>query len=177
MSRGRWPKTFQGKDGRVYAIRPLRPDDTERMIDFLARLSPETRYRRFHIPIPDPPREEMLRSVGEHVAISSERGVALIALDNDQIVGSARCMRAEPDTPDAEAAVVVRDDFQGRGIGKHLLLTLVEEARARGIRTLYAYIQPYNTRILKMLQRAHLPTRTVFDKGAIRVEVEIAGQE
>ena len=173
MSIGHWPKTFWGKDGRLYTIRPMGPDDTDRMIDFLTRLSPETRYRRFHIPIPDPPREELLRSVGEHIAIPPERGVALVALDNDCIVGSARCVRPTVGDSKAEAAVVVRDDFHGRGIGKQLLLSLVEAARACGIRVLYAYIQPYNTRILDMLRHAHLPTHIVFERGAIRVEVAI----
>lgn len=160
-----------GKDGLTYTIRPLTPEDRERMLDFLAALSPETRYRRFHILIPNPPREELLRRVGEHVAIPSERGVALVALDDDTIVGSARCRRAHAEEVAAEAAVVVRDDYQGRGIGKALLLALVDEARARGIQILYAYIQPDNKRILDMLARAHLPVRTSFEEGAMRVEV------
>ncbi len=50
-------------------------------------------------------------------------------------------------------------------------MALVEEARARGIQVLYAYIQPDNTRILDMLAQAHLPTRTSFEEGAVRVEV------
>lgn len=168
-----YERTFRGKDGRAYTIRPLTPEDAERMMAFLAALSPETRYRRFHILMPDPPREDVLRRVGEHVAIPPARGVALVALDDDTIVGSARCQRAHPEDTAAEAAVVVRDDYQGRGIGKHLLLALVEEARARGVRVLYAYIQPDNKRILEMLARAHLPVRTSFEAGAMRVEVLI----
>ena len=167
-------RTFRGKDGHTYTIRALMPEDAERMLDFLAALSPDTRYRRFHIVIPDPPREELLRRVGEHVTVPPARGVALVALDDDKIVGSARCQRARPDDTAAEAAVVVRDDYQGRGIGKQLLLALVEEARARGVRVLYAYIQPDNKRILDMLARAHLPVRTSFEEGAMRVEVLIA---
>ncbi len=167
-----WPKRFRGRDGCEYIIRPIRPDDVERMLDFLAHLSPETRYRRFHMPLPDPPREELLRRVGETVDVPPEKGVALVALVGDTIVGSARCMRAGCDA-EAEAAVVVRDDYQGKGIGTQLLLELVAEARKHGVSTLYAYIQPDNQRILKLLRRAHLPTTTRLEGSALRVDVDI----
>ena len=168
-----WPKTVRTRRGREIRIRPIRPDDLERMLDFLAHLSPETRYRRFHMPVPDPPRPELLARLGEVVDMPPERGIALVALDDDIIVGSARCVR-DADGECAEAAVVVRDDYQGEGIGTALLRELAHQAQAHGIRVLYAYIQPDNERLLRLIRRARLSLRTRLEEGLLRVEVHLA---
>ncbi len=165
-------KRFWTRDGREVIIRPVRPEDASRMVDFLLHLSPETRYRRFHTYLPNLNDESLLERAGETVSVLPERGIALVALVNDEIVGSARCMR-EDETPLAEAAVVVRDDYQQRGIGTQLLLELVNRARRVGITHLYAYIQPDNLRILDILNKANLPTHTRLEDTLLRVEVDI----
>ena len=168
-----WPQVYITRKGRRVLIRPVRPDDAERMVAFLARLSPETRYRRFHMPVPDPPRRELLRRLGETVDLPPQRGMALIALTDDTIVGSARWVR-EQENASAEAAVVVQDDYQGEGIGSLLLRGLVQTARAAGVTRLYAYVHPDNRRILDLLRRAQLPTSTRLEGPLMRVEVDIS---
>ncbi len=171
--RTRWPQTYCTRRGRTIQIRPIQPDDTDRMVDFLAHLSPETRYRRFHMPVPDPSREELLQRIGETVHLPPQRGLALVALFEDAIIGSARCVREDNGTV-AEAAVVVRDDFQGEGIGSVLLSVLAHAARQMGITTLYAYIQPDNHRVIHLLRKAGLPTSTHLEGPLMRVEVDIS---
>ena len=168
-------KRFWTSDGREVVIRSVRPEDAQRMVDFLLHLSPETRYRRFHTFLPNSNDETLLERAGETVKVPPGRGVALIALVGNDIVGSARCLR-EDHGPVAEAAVVVRDDYQRLGIGTQLLLELVNRARRLGITHLYAYIQPDNRRILDILQKAHLPTTTRLEDMLLRVEVDIRGE-
>jgi len=118
------------------------------------------------------PEEEVWRRVPEFVNVPPERGGAIVALHGHTIVGSARLMR-EPDAAIAEAAVVVRDDYQGQGIGSRLLEELITLARLLGVRRLFAYVQPDNQRILQLLRRARLPVHTTMESGELRVEVEI----
>ena len=42
------------RDGSEVELRPLEPDDRERLVRLFYRLSPESVYRRFMSPIPDP---------------------------------------------------------------------------------------------------------------------------
>ena len=56
----------------------------------------------------------------------------------------------------AESAVVVEDDYQGRGLGKLLLWRLVNYARARGIHILRGNLQVGNNRMLDLVRRSGL---------------------
>ena len=43
------------RDGRPCHVRPIRPDDADRLVEFHSRLSPETIYFRFFAPYPSSP--------------------------------------------------------------------------------------------------------------------------
>jgi RimJ/RimL family protein N-acetyltransferase len=115
------------------AFRHIQPDDKGRLAAGLARLSPETRHRRFLVPKPRFSSAE-LRYLTEidgfdHVAI-----VAVLDDDPEAIVGVARFVRLAEDPATAEAAIVVGDAWQGQGLGRELGLRLADEARERGVR-------------------------------------------
>lgn len=123
---------LQLPDGTEVLVRPIRPDDKDLLVDGLARLSPESVYRRFLSPKPRFSSGE-LRYLTE---IDGHDHVALVALrpdDPGHLVAVARFVRLADDPVAAEAAIVVGDDHQGRGLGKLLALRLADEARARGI--------------------------------------------
>ncbi len=124
---------FIAKDGTRIAFRHIRPDDKGRLSAALGRLSPESRHRRFLVPKPRFSSSE-LRYLTEidgfdHVAI-----VAVSAEDPDTFYGVARFVRLTDDPETAEAAIVVADSLQGRGLGRELGRRLADEARARGVR-------------------------------------------
>ena len=112
--------------------RHIRPDDKGRLAESLQRLSPESRHKRFLMPKPRFSSSE-LRYLTEidgfdHVAI-----VAVSPEDPDVFYGVARFVRLT-DAPDtAEAAIVVEDELQGRGLGRELGRRLADEARERGV--------------------------------------------
>jgi RimJ/RimL family protein N-acetyltransferase len=113
-------------------FRHIRPDDKGRLAAGLARLSPETRQRRFLMPKPRFSSSE-LRYLTEidgfdHVAI-----VAVSAEDPDVFYGVARFVRLREDPTTAEAAIVVGDPLQGKGLGRELGRRLADEARGRGV--------------------------------------------
>lgn len=131
--------TVQLSDGTELLVRHIRPDDKRLLVDGLARLSPESTYRRFLSP-------KQRFSSGELRYLTEIDGsdhVALVALfpdDPDHLAAVARFVRLADDPEAAEAAIVVGDDVQGRGLGKLLAHRLADEARERGIRRFEATI-------------------------------------
>ena len=107
------------RDGSRVDVRPARPDDRELLREGFERLSPESRYRRFLVPVTTISERWLtyLTNVDHH------DHEALAALDpvTGRGVGVARYVRSEHRRDVAEAAVVVADDWQGRGLGTLLL--------------------------------------------------------
>jgi GNAT superfamily N-acetyltransferase len=108
-------------------IRPVSPGDREGLREMLFRLSRETIYKRFHLPMPRVP-EWVLAYLTDVDHYDKE---SLVALVGDEIVGQAMYARQAACT--AEMAIVVEDRWQSRGIGKLLLSRLAEEAAPRKI--------------------------------------------
>lgn len=119
-------------DGTHLVLRPVRPDDKERIAEAFARMSPRTRYRRFFAPI-NALSEPFLAALTEVDYVDRFAFVALACEgDHQALVGVARYARLE-DRSGAECALVVVDEYQGRGIGTLLLDALIFEALEAGI--------------------------------------------
>lgn len=70
----------------------------------------------------------------------------------------------DPATNRAEVAFVVRDDFQGRGIGTFLTADLIKVARRQGIRGFTAEVL-----------RENRAMQAVFDASGLKVKSRLAG--
>ena len=131
---------FTATDGEHLRIRPIRPADEPLMVRFHASLSRETVYARYfemlglaartaherlrHICRPDLEREAVL--VAEQTFEGQPRIVAVGRLE------------LSADRKEAEAALLVGDRWQGRGIGSELLKRLIGVARVEGVRLIWA---------------------------------------
>jgi GNAT superfamily N-acetyltransferase len=128
-------------------IRPIRPDDQQRLRAFLKSLSSETRYMRFHQVVNDftPAQWRYL------TCVDGRDHVALVACVDRRIVGVSRYIR-DRERPDvAEVAFVVSDELQRQGLGRRLRDRLVTVARANGIRSFEAFVTAHNFRIRRLL--------------------------
>src|SRR3954463_11507636 len=104
-------------------IRPLSAADRHALGTAFERMGDETRYRRFLSAMPRLS-ESQLRFLTD---VDQRRHVAVAAVDaSEGIVGVARFIRI--DGSDAEPAIAIVDDHQGRGLGTALMATLVERA-------------------------------------------------
>ena len=131
-------------DGSPILIRPIRSDDKPLLVHGLARLSEESRYKRFLAPKPRFTAAE-LRYLTE---IDGVDHVAYIALRGDapkELIAVGRMVRSASYPRAAEIAVTVCDDWQRRGIGKLMGDHLAVAARDRGIRYLTATMAADNT--------------------------------
>jgi GNAT superfamily N-acetyltransferase len=145
------PRTAELRDGSQIVIRPIRPDDKGAIQDGFERLSPESRYRRFFAPL-----EELSgRDLRYLTEVDHRDHEALIAFDRPTgtPVGVARYIRSD-DPAEAEVAVTVVDDWQGRGAATALLEGLVERARDEGVERFVALVLSENRDALELF--AHL---------------------
>ena len=135
-------------DGSVVRIRPISPGDGDLLRAGFARLSDESRYRRFL--------SGMARLPDSMVAyltnVDHHDHEALLAVDpaTGEATGVARYVR-EAGTADAETAVTVADDWQGRGLGTALLELLADRARDEGVRRFKASVLADNRPMLEVL--------------------------
>jgi RimJ/RimL family protein N-acetyltransferase len=69
----------------------------------------------------------------------------------------------------AEVSIVVRDDFQGKGIGFELLSYLVVVAKSQGLHTFTADILPENTAVISLIEKLGLEFDRKWDSGLIHI--------
>jgi acetyltransferase len=145
-------ESFQPVIGAPVTIRPLRPDDVGIEREFVTGLSDETRYSRLlggAIKVTD----EYIRRL-THLDWSREVALAAITMlgDAETIIGVARYV-IDGSGEACEFAIVIADAWQGRGIGRRMLLKLVSVARRRSLKRIYGDILSTNHAMLGMARR------------------------
>lgn len=141
-------------------MRPAHPRDFRLLVDFLRCLSPETLALRFFTAGVDP--EAMASNL-----VRYDGGFALVALREGRIIGHA-AYRPTGERM-AEAAVVVADEFQGKGLGTVLLGQIAQAAEAAGVQALEAVVAPGNQRMIRVLRHLGYPTQLRSEPGIVRV--------
>jgi len=140
-------QVLQLTDRSEFVVRPIGPDDAPLLQAFVRRLSPRSRRFRFFVALAELSAAQLDRFVN----VDPARGMALVALSGRQegtaIVAEARYALAQEDD-NAEFAIAVGDDFQGRGLGRHLTKRLLATAWRRGVRRLFGEIMSDNRAML-----------------------------
>ena len=71
-------------------------------------------------------------------------------VERERIVGVSRIV-TNPDGTSCEFALVVGDDFAGRGLGTRLMLSIIEAARGMGLQEIMGLILTNNAPMLKLM--------------------------
>jgi membrane protein YdbS with pleckstrin-like domain/GNAT superfamily N-acetyltransferase len=144
------PMRFTLRNGAPVVIRPILPEDKERLVEGFAQLSETSRYQRFGTPVQHLT-DEQVRYLTE---IDYEDHMAWVALDPNREgqpgLGVARYVRLRDEPTVAEAAVTVVDSHQGLGLGSILLAVLGLSAVAHGIRAFRAYVLEENQQVQEL---------------------------
>jgi len=138
-------------DGEEVLIRPIRPSDEPLMISFHKSLSDESVYLRyFHfVSLIQRIAHERLEKICD---VDYEHEMALVAERKEfQIVAVGRLAKLAVGNG-AEIAIIVTDDFQGRGLGTELVRRLVEIARLEKYAHVAADIMTENTAMQRVFQ-------------------------
>jgi GNAT superfamily N-acetyltransferase len=143
-------------------VRPVRASDKEAIQSAFRHLSPESRYMRF-LALTESLSESQLRFLTE---IDHHDHEALIAYDpaSGDGIAVARFVRSHSDPASAEAAVVVDDDWQGRGLGTALVRLLAQRAREEGVERFEATLLATNDTMLHLIQGLG-PSRVIGRDG------------
>lgn len=146
------PRRLTLRDGRTVIVRTIQPEDKDMLDKAFEKLCKEARYTRFFTTVRAVPADIL------HPTAPGPEGhaVALVALyeegSRQVMTGGARYV-TDAITGTCEFAVTVADDWRGLGLARQLMETLIDIARARGIRQMEGSVLSSNTPMLRLAAR------------------------
>ncbi len=158
------------RDGRAVLLRPIDGKDADRLVDLHNSLSFDSQYFRFFGPKP-----RLTKAEASYLAkVDFAKRFAIVAEMKEErrkrLVGVGRFDVNEPGL--AEAAIVVRDDYQGVGLGTALLQRMREVGRGAGLDAFTAEVLAENTKMLDLLSKNDLEF-SPSQGGVVRVRAPI----
>jgi RimJ/RimL family protein N-acetyltransferase len=160
------------RDGRLVDIRALRPEDEPDMLAALEETSAQSLQRRFFVT----KRHFSERERAFFMEPDFRNHVALVACTEEasrsMIIGGGRYVIFEPGR--AEAAFVVIDAWQGRGVGGLLTHHLIAIAREAGLTELTAEVLPENAAMLRVFDKFGFKPATTREPGVIHMALKLS---
>ncbi|MDE0852846.1 MAG: GNAT family N-acetyltransferase [Nevskia sp.] len=157
--------------GECYRIRAVRPDDEPALIHLLQGLDPETVRLRFFSYI----RHFSHDMAARMTQIDYDRELTLVVLprDRDDHLFGIGTLIADPDGARAEFALLLDDSHTGLGLGMHLLQSLLDYGRQRGVHTVFGEVLAENVPMLELSRKLGMTVRrTPDDPGCMHVEID-----
>lgn len=145
-------------DGKSLLVRPIRPEDGQRLAAFYASASPADMRLRFFMSRREVPRSELAR----YCQIDYEREMTFIALDGEAMAGEVRAV-CDPDNRRAEFAIQVAAAWQRRGLGRALMDKLLRYLRARGAAEVFGHCLSENVGMAVLARHAGFEVRDEAD--------------
>lgn len=144
---------YQLKDGTQVILRPIRPEDEPIEAELIENLSEESKRFRFFYVIKEITHDMLVRFCN----IDYDREMAIVAEYTDSSgrrrnVGVGRLIM-DPFRRRGEFAVVVADDFQGKGLGTKLMDMLIQIAMEKGLESIYGLVMPENIRMIELCRK------------------------
>jgi acetyltransferase len=166
------------KDGVPVTLRPIRPEDEPLLVRFHQKLSERSvRLRYFSAFKLD------LRTTHERLTrvafIDYDREMAIVAQHFDEksgereILGVARLSRV-PGRAEAEFALLLRDDWQNRGLGSQMLRILLAVARDEKLARVTADILPENLEMQRVSQKLGFKLERSLAEPLVTASIELA---
>jgi len=177
-----WRRT---KTGLSVFLRPVKMSDEQLLQEFFSSLSDRSSYRRFASVKKYLPRSRLW----DILPLDPARGLVILALlvqkqnekavekEREKVIGLAEFCTNDRDL-NAELALVVRDDYQGQGVGSILHSYMEYLARRRGLTGLTAEVLEDNLPAIGLITKmgfklvgadaGSLQMRLVFDEGEER---------
>jgi acetyltransferase len=144
-------RTWTLASGESLLVRPVRHDDGELEKAFVCALSLESRYQRM-LSGGTKVTPEWIDAM-THIDYHRHMAFAVTTVIDgvEQFVGVGRYVVDEA-TVSAEVALVLADAWQGQGLGRRLLETLLEHAASAGIREAVGTVLATNVAMLRLVR-------------------------
>ena len=163
-------ETFKTPEGPMdVQFRLIRPDDSDRIKELFYDLSEESIYFRFLTPLKSLRRQ----TLQDFYNVDQASDISVVAVvksgeagETEKIIGAGRYL-LNRSTNEAEFALLVQDEYQGKGIGTFLLNHLMRIAKSKGVEAFIAYVHPQNQPMIRFI---HKTGKVVESKLSIQDE-------
>jgi acetyltransferase len=172
-----YPEKYVGewkmKDGETVVIRPIRPEDEPRLIDFHTKLSERTVYLRYFQPL-----KLSQRTAHERLTricfIDYDREMALVAErkkedDNPEVIAVGRLSK-QHGRNEAELAALVRDEFQGKGLGTELYRRLLKVAEDERVGKVVSTMLGENREMRRVCEKLGFSVKEELEENMVKAE-------
>lgn len=177
FAHGRASLLVATRSGRTVCVRHLDAADDALLVELYGRLSPETRRLRFMTVPHDVPPELLWREAHRLSDLDPHLAAAIVATvpegGQERAVAVCRLARDDEDPHTAEMAIVVRDDFQGDGLGRLMLDLIIQLAMVGGVSRIRAVSFAENEALHRLVSRVGLPVHTTTLRGETTQVIEI----
>ncbi|MFZ1314989.1 GNAT family N-acetyltransferase [Methanothrix sp.] len=174
--RGMYPEELETyrttRKGLEIFLRPVKITDETILKDFFYDLSEDSMYMRFFSTRRDMPHKRLQ----EFVVVDWSRKMEILAVikenerDRETIIGVGQ-YELIPDNYLAEVAIVVRDEYQGRGVGGELLSYLTYIARRDGLLGFTAETLVENKAIVGLFEKMGFHTEKRREEGVYEMKM------
>jgi acetyltransferase len=163
------------KDGTEVLLRPIRPEDEPLEAELISGLSDETSRFRFF---------QVMRNITHEMLIGYcnidyDREMAIMAELTEggkkRNIGVSRLI-IEPGDKRAEFAVVVADDFAGKGLGTKLVDVLIGIGEEKRLETIYGIVLSENSHMIRLCRALGFEIRRGDGPEEVVVELELANR-
>ncbi|MBS1991509.1 MAG: GNAT family N-acetyltransferase [Cyanobacteria bacterium SZAS LIN-2] len=148
----------QLKDGTAVIVRAIRASDKDQLQEIMKDVSAESRYFRF-FGAKKLLSEQELKYFTE-IDFNSHIGLLVSLCDGSDApiaVGRYITLAQAAEEASAELAMLVREHYQGQGIGRMLLNHLAHIAVTKGVSEFVCYIMSENSKMINMLRHSDYP--------------------
>jgi len=161
--------------GLKILFRPIKPTDEAMIQELFYSLSEDSIYYRFFHRTQVMPHKKVQR----FTTVDYQKDMAIVGVveeyGREKIIAVGR-YSLEPDSNMAEAALLVHDDWQGRGIGTRLLKYLIQIAKSRNIAGFKAQVLAENRAPLHMAHKTGYTVETTLEDGVFLVSFKFQGR-
>jgi acetyltransferase len=153
-------------------LRPIRPEDAPLLEGLFDSLSQQSVYYRFFNLIRRLPHHMLAK----YTQIDYDREIAMVAISSsgalEKMLGVSRVI-ASGNRKSAEFAVVVADEWQGKGIGAVLLERCLDYAKTKNIESIWAVVLPGNTKMLAMAKKMGFEITYHHSRGEYELNLDL----
>ena len=164
------------KDGLTVRFRAIKPSDVDEMRRLFYRFSNKAVYYRYFSPIKTMHHSQMQ----EYVNVDYRKAMSIVGLVGEpgagKIIAEARYIQAEAGGF-ADIAMVVDEEYQGKGIGTYLLGELVRIAKKRSVKGFTADVLVDNKTMWTLLERCGHQLQVTREADYYHIVIPFQGAE
>jgi acetyltransferase len=150
-------------DGKEVLLRPIKPEDEPLEHELLTSLSEATMRARFFSIIKDISHEMLIR----YCNIDYDREIAIVAevreKEKRKLIGIGRLI-IDREFKSGEFAVLIHDDYHGKGLGFKLVDVLIGIAEEKGLERIYGEVLTENETMLAVCRKLGFTMEAIDDE-------------